>query len=134
MMHPFCKCPSLLPISQALFHHHSSSHHPALLPNTLLLIFISFESKKMCCQTGGFYNREATFQNLITVSWKVLSKLNGCVCVWGVDQDSGGVRRDVRLLLQRHQKPSTCRTIHREHLLNAGRRLYTSKKGKKPFT
>ena len=43
------------------------------------------------------------------------------------DQDSGGVRRGAQLLPQAHQKKTkkqkkTCRTIHTEHLLNAGRR------------
>ena len=39
------------------------------------------------------------------------------------DQDGRGVRCHAHLLQQTHQKnTSTCRTIHTEHLLNAGRR------------
>ena len=41
----------------------------------------------------------------------------------GVEQDGRGVRGCAHLLPQTHQKTTpTCRTIHTEHQLNAGKR------------
>ena len=47
------------------------------------------------------------------------------------DQDGGGLRHGVHLLLQHIKNTSTCGTIHTEHLLNAGSRLESSEREEK---
>ena len=49
----------------------------------------------------------------------------------GQDQDGRGVICGTHLIPKRHEKKtSTCRTIHTEHLLNAGRRLKPPKRAR----
>ena len=48
----------------------------------------------------------------------------------GWDQDGRGVKCGAHPLSQTHKKnPSTCRTIHTEHLLNAGKKIFNFQKG-----
>ena len=49
--------------------------------------------------------------------------------------NGGGIRSGIYHLQQKHKKPSTCRIICTEHLLNAGKRIHyitgQKKRGKK---
>ena len=49
----------------------------------------------------------------------------------GKDQDAGEVRHCIfaHKHIKKKKNTSTCKTIHTEHLLNAGRRTENSKKG-----
>ena len=93
-------------------------------------------------QTSGYPRGEGSRKGHIRctglrdTNWYVQNRQVTRIYCMGDLQDGGGVRHGDHLLPHKYMKnTSTCGTAPTEHLLNAGRRLQTSKKARNsPYT